>query len=39
MASTSRLKLNHDHAPDYLHAVNPKTPIEESMRALAELKA
>ncbi|VUC26085.1 unnamed protein product [Clonostachys rosea] len=23
----------------YLHAVNPKTPIEESMRALAELKA
>ena len=24
---------------DYLHRVNPETPIEEPMRAMAELKA
>ena len=24
---------------DYVHHVNPETPIEETMRALAELKA
>lgn len=25
--------------PDYVHSVNPETPIEETMRALAELQA
>jgi aryl-alcohol dehydrogenase-like predicted oxidoreductase len=36
--------LNTDHrlcsdVPDYVHSVNPETPIEETMRALAELQA
>lgn len=26
-------------SPDYMHHANPKTPIEETMRALAELKS
>ena len=30
---------NHSMQLDYLHSANPETPIEETMRAMAELKA
>lgn len=31
--------LTLSRCPDYMHHANPETPIEETMRALAELKA